>query len=178
MGQIGQDNKVKLFCGIIYGDEKIKAQAFEKLIQKFGEIDLESPTIPFDYTSYYNAEMGSNLKRMWISFKNLIFSGGLADIKIFTNDVEQSFADNSNRTINIDPGYISAANVVLATTKDYSHRIYLDKGIYGEITTIYKKPQGFIKLPWSYPDYMSETARNFLLKARGIFLEDLRLAVR
>ena len=93
----------------------------------------------FDFSSYYNPEMGQNLKRLWISFEKLFFSSELASIKVFTNSLEDSFAVNCKRQINIDPGYITPANVVLATTKDYSHRIYLDKGIYGEVTTIYKK---------------------------------------
>jgi hypothetical protein len=173
VGIIGTSKKVKLFCGIIFSDEKIKQDAFSVLEDKFGKIDFISEVMPFDFSSYYNPEMGQNLKRLWLSFEKLIFSSELASIKVFTNSIEDSFALNSKRQINIDPGYISPANVILATTKDYSHRIYLDKGIYGEVTTIYKK-NGYIKLPWSYPDYLSEKATKFLLKARQTLISRLK----
>ncbi|MDR0617494.1 MAG: DUF4416 family protein [Endomicrobium sp.] len=165
MGIIGTSKKVKLFCGIIFLNEKIKQDTFTILENKFGKIDFFSDIMPFDFSSYYNPEMGENLKRLWVSFEKLILSSQLTSIKVFTNSLEDSFAINSKRQINVDPGYISLANVILATTKDYSHRIYLDNGIYGEVTTIYKKSR-YIKLPWSYPDYFSDTATKFLLKAR------------
>ena len=165
MGTIGTANRVKLFCGIISADEEITKQALEKLEEKFGKTDIRSEIVPFDFTSYYNLEMGENLKRFWVSFDALIFAGELADIKVFTNSVEDSFAINNKRRINVDPGYMNPANVILASAKDFSHRIYLSKGIYGEITLIYKK-EDFIKLPWTYPDYTSPAAKKFLLEAR------------
>jgi hypothetical protein len=173
MGIIGTSKKVKLFCGIIFLDEKVKQGAFSILENKFGKIDLISEVIPFDFSSYYNPEMGQNLKRLWISFEKLIFSSELASIKVFTNSIEGLLVSNSKRQINIDPGYLTPANVVLATTKDYSHRIYLDKGIYAEVTTIYKK-NGYIKLPWSYPDYLSNIATKFLLEARQTLILHLK----
>jgi hypothetical protein len=173
VGIIGTSKKVKLFCGIIFSDEKIKQTTFSNIENEFGKIDFISDILPFEFSSYYNPEMGQNLKRLWISFKKLIFSSELANIKVSTNSIENSFVLNSKRQINIDPGYISPANVVLATTKDYSHRIYLDKGIYAEVTTIYKK-NGYIKLPWSYPDYLSDIATKFFLEARQVLISELK----
>jgi hypothetical protein len=114
--------------------------------------------------------MGGNLKRQWISFKTLLNPDRLADIKVMTNDIEDGLAKDQKRIINIDPGYLTCANVILASTKDFSHRIYLSKGIYAEVTTIYKK-EGFIKLPWTYPDYLCPTAVNFIIKARQCLLK-------
>jgi hypothetical protein len=173
MGTIGKAKQVKLFCGIISSDEEIKLKSFGILKKKLGEIDLTSEVMPFDFSSYYNTEMGNNLKRFWISFEKLIFASELASIKVFTNSIEDSFSIDNKRKINIDPGYITLANVILATTKDYSHRIYLEKGIYGEVTTVYQK-NGYIKLPWSYPDYLSRVAIDFLLKTRVKLMKQLR----
>ncbi len=173
MGQTGAANTVKLFCGIIYSDEKIKEKAFSVLEQRLGKTDIRSEVVAFDFTSYYNPEMGEGLKRCWISFEKLIFADELAEIKVFTNDLEDSFAAEGKRRINIDPGYLNPANVILASTKDFSHRIYLSKGIYGEVTLIYKK-EDFIKLPWSYPDYTSPAAKDFLLKARAELMRQLK----
>ncbi|OEG69518.1 hypothetical protein ATZ36_02070 [Candidatus Endomicrobiellum trichonymphae] len=175
MGTIGALKKVKLFCGIISSSAKTEQKSLAALEKKFGEIDLTSSAMPFDFSDYYNPEMGDNLKRFWISFKKLITAADIAGIKNFTNSTEDSFAVNNKRRINIDPGYITPANVILATTKDYSHRIYLSDGIYGEVTVIYKKAE-VVKLPWSYPDYLSNTATEFLLKARKNLIKHLRTA--
>jgi hypothetical protein len=173
MGTIGTANRVKLFCGIISAHEEITKKAFEKLEAKFGKADIKSEAVPFDFTSYYNTEMGETLKRFWASFGALIFADELAEIKVFTNAVEDSLAAAGKRRINIDPGYMNPANVILASTKDFSHRIYLSKGIYGEVTTIYKK-EDFIKLPWSYPDYMSAPAKKFFLEVRTKLMSQLK----
>jgi hypothetical protein len=173
MGIIHASKKVKLFCGIISSNEEIKQKYFAMLEEKFDKIDLISGVVPFDFSSYYNPEMGDNLKRFWISFEKLIYSQGLAEIKVFTNSIESNFAVNGKRQVNIDPGYITPANLILATTKDYSHRIYLDKGIYGEVAMIYKE-NGYKKLPWSYPDYLSDVAATFFLKVRSYLTKQLR----
>lgn len=176
MGAAVAPKKVKLFCGVISsdGEREIKRKSFEALKGRFGEIDLTSDDMPFDFSDYYNIEMGDNLERFWISFERLISPADIAGIKIFTNSIENGFAVNNKRRINIDPGYITPSNVILATTKDYSHRIYLSKGIYGEVTTIYNKKTGFTKLPWSYPDYLSRPATDFLLKARTELVKRLK----
>jgi hypothetical protein len=173
MGMPGTANRVKLFCGIIASDAKTSDAALAALEKKLGKIDLRSETVPFDFTSYYNPEMGEGLERFWISFEPLIFADELPEIKVFTNSVEDSFSTDLKRRVNIDPGYLNPANVILASTKDFSHRIYLSKGIYGEVTLIYKK-EDFIKLPWSYPDYLSPAAKKFLLGSREKLMLQLK----
>jgi hypothetical protein len=174
MGSIGTAKKVKLFCAILSCDENVKEKAFFELEKKLGKIDFTSEVMNFEeFTSYYTPEMGVGIKRFWISFEEIISEDGLGEIKVFTNSLEDSLAIDNKRRINIDPGYISAANVILASTKDYSHRIYIGNGIYAEVTTIYKK-EGFIKLPWSYPDYMSKTASDFLMKIRRDLMRRLK----
>ena len=174
MGKISGPDFVKLFCGIITSARDLTEKALTELEKKFGIIDFTSKTLSFnDYSDYYNSEMGGSLTRFWISFEKLISAANLARIKIWTNSLEGSLSVEGKRKINIDPGYITPANVILASTKDFSHRIYLQDGIYGEVTTIYKK-SGFIKLPWSYPDYMSETASEFLSASRLKLLTRLK----
>jgi hypothetical protein len=173
VGSTKNPQRVKLFCGFIYSDETAKKKSFERLEEKFGKIDLISSVMPFDFSTYYESEMGVGLQRFWGSFEKLISEENLAEIKVFTNSIENDIADNGKRKINIDPGYITPANVILATTKNYSHRIYISKGIYAEVTVIYRKT-GFVKLPWSYPDYLSEIATQFFLKARADILRQLK----
>lgn len=154
MGALREPKPVKLFSGLIFKKKEILLSAQEKLVEVFGEIDFESDILPFDYTDYYKKEMGKDLKRKIISFSKLIPRNNLPDIKNKTCELEKEFShsETGNRTINIDPGYLSEENVVLATTKGYSHRPYLNSGIYAEMTYYYKR-ESYRVFDWTYPDY-------------------------
>ncbi len=154
MGALREPKPVKLFSGLIFKKKEILLSTQEKLVEAFGEIDFESDILPFDYTDYYEKEMGKGLKRKIISFSKLIPRNNLPDIKNKTGELEKEFSHpgTGNRTINIDPGYLSEENVVLATTKGYSHRPYLNSGIYAEMTYYYKR-ESYRTFDWTYPDY-------------------------
>lgn len=161
MGKTRKYNPVKLIIGFIYKDEAVFAGAENKLRRKFGSIDFQSPAIDFNYTDYYEPEMGKGLKRKFISFRRLIRPEDLYRVKLYTNRLEShglpSFRQshrlaNHCRNINIDPGYVDMAKLVLASTKDYAHRIYLRKGILAEITLSYRN-DSFSPNDWTYPDY-------------------------
>jgi len=139
----------KLFCGLI--GHSFDA-VIEELTRKFGIMDLQRGSIPFTYTDYYKDEMGENLIRNWITFERLIEEKDIGKIKILTYKIEKKFSMNRKRTVNIDPGYVNLSRVILASTKDYSHRIYIGGGIFAEVTLIYKH-HNFTPLPWTYPDY-------------------------
>ena len=135
-----------MFCGLIYRDSSI----YEKI--KFSLIDLESEEIPFDLTDYYEREMKSPLFKRFFSFIDLIDPEQLAEIKIYTNSIEQENLIAGQRNINIDPGYMSESNVIIATTKNYYHRIPLRKGIYAHIEYVIRK-KNIVTLDWTYPDF-------------------------
>lgn len=169
MGDLRLPGPVKLITGILAKDEGWLSKARERLVQVFGRMDVESPVIPFGFTDYYASEMGKNLLRQWVGFKSLVMPDGLAGIKLMTNQMEAEWAEQGKRPVNLDPGYVNDSRVVLATTKDFSHRIYLGSGIYAEITLIYKG-DAFRALDWTYPDYKSNTALEFLNQARLLYL--------
>jgi len=152
LGKTRKYNPVKLTIGFIYKDETVFAKAESKLRKRFGGIDFQSPAIDFNYTDYYEPEMGKGLRRRFISFRRLIRMEDLYRIKLYTNRLEARFLSGKNRLINIDPGYLDLAKLVLASTKDYSHRIYLRKGIFAEITLSYRN-NSFSPNDWTYPDY-------------------------
>ena len=154
MGKIRKYNPVKLIIGFIYSEEAVFIQAKDKLRKKFGKLDFESAVLDFSYTDYYEQEMGVGLKRKFISFRKLIPLSSLYRIKLYTNRLESRFLSALGRKINIDPGYLDLAKLVLASTKDYAHRIYLHKGIFAEVTLSYKG-NSFSPNDWSYPDYRS-----------------------
>lgn len=172
MGTIKQPEPVKLIVGMISGSPELFGMAQNRLKEKFGEVDFISPILPFDTTDYYCEEMGTGLQRRFISFKRLIDPCELADIKIFTNLLEEDFSLNLKRRINLDPGYISLSKLVLATTKDHQHRIYLRDGIYAEVTLRFKAER-FQTWEWTYPDYQTQAYREIFLHIRKLYAAQL-----
>lgn len=135
-------------------------------------MDKESEVMDFTFTGYYDKEMGAGIKRQFVSFTRLILPEQLPVIKLLTNKIEQDLALKGKRRVNIDPGYLSLAKVVLATTKDYSHRFYLGQGIYGEVTLTYARGK-FSSFPWTYPDYQTQSYQQFFGEIREIYKKQL-----
>jgi hypothetical protein len=152
------DYPAKLVMGIITADDCNDTEVFKTITKRFGTVDIKSDPIVFDVTDYYVVEMGEKLKRQWVSFESLISQDSLSTIKLETIKMEHSFKrTDGTRTVNLDPGYATMHNFVLASTKGYSHRVYLDKGIYAELTFVCKKKK-FHSLPWTYFDYRDNIA--------------------
>ena len=160
--------KVKLVIGFIYKDEAIFIKAKERLRKKFGRVDFESTSIDFNYTNYYEAEMGKQLRRKFISFSKPISIQDLYRVKLYTNRLETKFLTAKCRQVNIDPGYIDSAKLVLATTKDYAHRIFLRKGIFAEITLSFRS-SSFSANEWTYPDYCSKEYIDIFNQIRKLY---------
>ncbi len=168
---------VNLIVGMLAGDvdEGLFDTAEERMEKEFGPINLASKILPFNLTDHYEKEMGSRIRRKFIGFERLIEPDRLAAIKVLTNRMEEVFSStytSVSRPINLDPGYIGGGKLVLATTKDYAHRIYLGEGIYAEVTLRYMGGQ-FVPLPWTYPDYRTKECHAFLGKVRGRYLEKI-----
>ncbi len=164
----------KLVVGCIMNNKADIDKLFPLLEDLFGSVDMISPWLGFAYTDYYYKEMGSPLYRKVFVFKPLIAQDELAMIKEKTNGIEDEFATNGNRAVNIDPGYLVSSRFILATGKEYSHRIYIGRKIYADLTLMYSKKKGFQTLEWTYPDYASKTMISFLSKARNKYLLDLK----
>ncbi len=174
MGQPHPSQPVKLIVGMISAQEVLFGQACRQLASHWGDIDLVSPVFPFYHTDYYQPEMGSNLLRRFVSFQKLISPDNLAACKLLSNQIEADFADEQGkRRINLDPGYLNFHQLVLASAKNFSHRIYLKEGIYAELTLQYKKGCGWQDLPWTYPDYRLAATKEFLSQVRKQYKQQL-----
>jgi hypothetical protein len=174
VAEVKEHKPTKLVVGMFTNRLKLFEEVLRILRKKYGPIDYESPLLPFDKTDYYEEEFGKDLKRKFYSFKRLIKAEELPRIKILTNNLEKKFGGKrGNRSINLDPGYLAPAKLVLATTKDYQHRIYYGKGIYGEVTLRYKK-KSFIPWEWTYPDYRTKGCIEIFNHIRKIYMEQLR----
>lgn len=173
MGKIKAQQPVKLISGFIFQKETVVDKARGILEKKFGKIDLESPILQFTHTNYYEPEFGNDLKRKFISFKKLIHPQSLPRIKIITNAIENKLSKAGLRLINIDPGYLDMAKLILASTKDYKHRIYLDKGIYAEVTLFYQD-KSFTPCEWTYPDYKCSDYIAIFNQIRQIYANQIK----
>jgi len=163
----------KLVIGFFLKEKRFGGDVISSLVEKFGPIDMASSWFPFDFTTYYHDETGIPLFRRLFGFKKLIQQQDLAQIKLTTNSLEQQYASDGKRPVNIDPGYLLHERFVLATGKNYSHRIYIGKGIYADLTLIYSHGR-FEPLPWTYPDYASKNVIDFLEKVRKKYSFDLK----
>jgi Domain of unknown function (DUF4416) len=147
---------VKLIMGLILARAAPSVAVRQQLEAAYGRIDLETDMSPFVATRYYEREMGPALQRQFWSFEGLIAPDALAGIKRETNAIERTFAIQDGqgwrRRVNLDPGYVDLAKLVLATTKDRQHRLYLGQGIYAEVTLRHTDGR-FVPWEWTYPDY-------------------------
>ncbi len=144
----------------------------DKSIRKWGAISIKSEPFSFDETNYYEATMGKSLRITLAAFSDRIQPTDLPEIKHQTNALEHQFAETNTyreaRPLNIDPGYLTLAKFVLATTKDAAHRLYLDNGIFGEITLKYVH-KVWQDQPWTYPNYRRDDYKAFLMQCRDLF---------
>ena len=182
MGTISPPQPVKLFCGVLTRFEELFAEIKRALEDSFGAVDAESDTLKFDFTNYYEKTMGAGLLRRFYSFESLVMPDRIVEAKIRTNEIEAEFARRHAcgtaalgcaRPINLDPGYLTLSKLTLASTKDYSHRIYLRSGIYVEVTLKFQSGR-FLPWPWTYPDYQTPEYHKFFLLLRELYAEQLR----
>jgi len=181
MWQLKDPKPVKLIIGILAADRQCLYAAVEAIEDKFDRIDLVSDIWPFNQTDYYKDQTGPNILRQFVSIEQLTDSSLLAKIKHRTNKIEQKLAARLGlplpRPVNLDPGIIEPSKLVLASTKNYSHRIYIGKKMYAEVTLIFDKGS-WRPLPYTYPDYRQQCCSEFFEKVRTRLLEQLRQKAR
>ncbi len=153
--------RVKMICAVTFAPAVPPDEVIEDLEAAFGLIERKSEVIDFNHTNYYADEMGDGLKKFLVSFERPLSADNLWLAKRTTIDIESIYAAENKRKVNLDPGYVEPSKLVLASTKNFSHRIYLNGGIYAEVTLIYSGGR-FNKMPWTYPDYLEPSFIEFL----------------
>jgi len=174
MSKPKEPSPAKLIISLITGDKDLIHQTLQRLEGNYGAIDFVSERLEFIHTDYYKKELGDALFRKIVSFMPTIRVDALPSIKMFTNELERNFStDGGRRRINIDPGYIVLDKLVLASCKNFAHRLYVRDGIYEEITLTYKKGVGFVPFDWTFPDYRKVTMREIMLEIRRRYKHQL-----
>ena len=168
MGTIGSFQAEKLVIGILDSRPDGTDTLVSELALHFGPVDYASARLPFDFTRYYDEEMGAGIRRMFVSFERLIEPASLSVIKAETNRLEDGYRELGGRKVNLDPGLLCLSRFVLASTKDGSHRIPLSAGIYAEVTLVFEHGS-FRPVEWTYPDYRSAEYISILNEIRGLY---------
>jgi hypothetical protein len=143
--------------------------ARRRAVETWGPAALESPAFDFAETAYYEATMGPGLRKRFWTFVRPFDPAELPEIKLLTNGWEAEYAAASAhqepRPLNLDPGYVTLAKLVLASTKDFAHRIYLGRGIFAEVTLFYKHGR-WRHHEYTFADYRREDYQRFFSACR------------
>ena len=179
MWEIEKPKPVKLIVAVMAADHKCLSTALDVIVVEFGTTDLVSDVWPFDQTDYYKEQTGPHILKQLVSIEKLIDLGELAQIKHKTNKIEQSQAELLHssgvvwpRPINLDPGIIEPSKLVLASTKNYSHRIYIGEQMYAEVTLTFHKGK-WQPFPYTYPDYKQPAYHEFFSKVRNRLIKQM-----
>lgn len=177
MWELNPPKPVKLICGILACDASALAAARHRLTAELGQTDLLSEVWPFDLTAYYKEQAGPDILRQFVAFAELIDPGRLAGIKHLTNRLEQELATELNRPwlrpVNFDPGLIEPSKLVLASTKNFAHRIYIGDQMFAEVTMTYVRGT-WETFPFTFPDFKSGRYNAFLSRVRERLVNQLR----
>jgi hypothetical protein len=176
MAQPKEFAPVKLLCGVIYKEDALYDEVRRRLEGEWGSVDSESAPFPFDLTGYYEDEMGGGLLRRFMSFEGLTAPEVLPARKTRAIELEEALRkerDASGRPANIDPGYLTASAMVMATAKDFAHRIPLAGGIYAHLEFLFTRT-GVKTLDWTYPDLRREPCQAYFRSVRETYLGQLR----
>jgi hypothetical protein len=173
MGDPQEADRAKLVLGVLSAPDELD-RVLRAVGREMAPVEAWLPPFEFTQTDYYDGEMGRPLMRTWVSLEGLVRQEELASIKLRTNDLEREFSVRGNRRVNLDPGLLLLSKLVLASTKDFAHRIHLGSGIYAEITLIYRKDEGFAPLSWTFPDYRLPEVLAFFESVRTQYKEELR----
>jgi hypothetical protein len=173
MGTITEPLPVKFFCGAMYTGLRSIEEIRDLLTGHWGPIDFVSGPLPFNYTDYYNDEMGVPIFKVFFSFRELMPREELVDKKLQSNSLEELFKCSGKRQVNLDPGYLTLGQLFLASTKDHEQRVYLGRGIFAEVTLKYSQ-KSYHVFPWTYRDYATEEYQKIFLEMRTLYQRQLK----
>jgi hypothetical protein len=174
MGHIKTYPPVQYFAAITFTADFSVDRIYPALEKHLSPIEDVTESYDFSkFTDYYESEMGNRLLKKFVGFRDLGPAERLPDIKIATNKIESQHRAKSGRQVNIDPGYLCAAKIVLATTKDYDHRLYLQNGIFGDVHLRFRQGH-YGANDWTYPDYQQELVLEYFMILRKNYFSKLK----
>lgn len=174
MGKVFVPDPVKLIFGVMWNQATDPVNVISFLENTWGEIESQSVVFDFGFTDYYLDESGPNLKKQYIALRNVVDINHIPEIKINSNILENKFFTlDDHRSVNLDPGYISEAKLVMATTKNLPHRVYIGLNMFADLQMIYKKPS-FRPTPWAFGDIKQDALIAFFNEVRENYMRQLK----
>jgi hypothetical protein len=173
IANLKEPDPVKYFCALTFADGDHYRESVAHLVQRYGSIEFQTAPAAFSHTAYYAAEMGDDLRKAFVCFEKLYPIDCFVDYKLLSLRLETRYAVHGKRTVNIDPGYLELAKLVLASTKNFDHRVYLGQKIYGDVQLRFRGGK-FVANEWTYPDYRQQASLDFFARVRRAYLNQLR----
>ncbi len=173
MSELREPFPGKLVMSIFAKTVELLEEASILCTDLWGDIEQVSGVLSFNQTDYYRPEFGTNLVRRFYCFKKLIPQNYLKSVKVHAHKLEYQNSIDGRRKFNIDPGLLTLERLILATGKNYAHRIYLGEGVFADLTLIFKQGS-FRPLQWTYPDYASPESIEFWNGVRRLYLNELK----
>jgi len=177
MGEIAEPPSVLLILAAFSRHVSALDWAKGRAEADWGPVALESERFPFDATRYYEPTMGPGVEKCFWAFERFVDPTVLPDLKWQTNAWESEYAEKGDHTeprpLNLDPGYLTPAKLVLASTKDHAHRVYLSRGIFAEVTLFYKDRR-WQHRDWTFADYRRADYQRFFSECREYSRRRLR----
>ncbi len=170
MSKPSYPQKAVLSAGIMFSDQSFFKKSVDELKKSFGNLLFISRSFDFCYTDYYAKEMGASLLKRFVFFKKFVEQDKLPDIKHIAWDIEEKLSIDNKRRVNIDPGLLTMEKFILSTGKNYSHRIYMGKGVFADLNLVFKNDD-FQEFEWTYPDYRQDETKRILLIVRKYLKE-------
>lgn len=164
-----------IFTAVLFSPSVNREKIIGELRSKIGDFLVCSREVDFVWSDYYEPEMGKDLKRLFIVYKDIVQRDKIVKIKRLTDEMEKEYSKDGKRTINIDPGLLCMENLILATNKPFFHRIYLSDGVYAEVTMFYKHDTYNPIEYWTYPEYRSTPVLDFFNNARSLIVASLKI---
>jgi Domain of unknown function (DUF4416) len=163
---------VKPLVGILTARAELLPALLDAFAERFGPADIVGDWIPFSHTTYYEAEMGPGLLRLFASFEALQAPDAALAFKSFANGIEDRYRIDGRRTVNLDAGYLDANKLVLVSGKHGGHKICVAPGLFLDLLLWYNK--GWIALPWAFPDFRDGRLFPLFCKMRTAFKAQLK----
>lgn len=162
-------NKVIYFNAILFGPIDLE-DVKKNLESLFGPEIYQTENFPFTHTDYYNSKMYPPLHKYFAAYNIIESPANLAIYKRILVDIEKTCSKDNRRFVNIDIGYLALEKIVVASTKNFSHRIYIGKGVYGDLQFLRLKNK-YKPMDWTFPDYKQNFVLQFFEKVRNFLIE-------
>ncbi len=175
MGTVRPHPPVKLICGILICPDQDAVSVHSAIGDAWGPMDGQTEWFAFEHTRYYETEMGTGLQKRYVSFENLVPVDGMTEIKHRSNQLESAFLQDGGRRVNIDPGYLADAKLLMMTTKNLAHRVYVGGNLFVDLQMIYKE-DSYMPMPWAFADIRQPQILHFFNQTRLRYRDQLRAA--